>query len=108
MSPPLSPQRPVRDGVAAKDRVQALLHEHYRALPREELERQGRAHLAGDTRQQAHRAVRLGRLVLWTLILGSLVLLGGFALWLLCIARSSGQTFAHVRQQALSAYTTDE
>lgn len=84
------------------------LHDLYKGLPREELLRQGREHLQNHAGARARRGLRLGWVVTWTLIVGSLVVIGVFSIWLLFMAKQSGKSFGDMRRQAISAYATDE
>jgi hypothetical protein len=93
---------------ADADELSQKLAELYKEMPRDELERQGREHLANDTRQRVKRSVHMGWVVCWTMILGGLILIGMFSLWLLFMAKKNGTSFAHMREQAMSAYTSDE
>ncbi len=92
------------------DEVASRLSKLYKDMPQDELVRQGRQHLAKDTREKVRRSVHLGwGGVLVVLILGGLILVGVFSLWLLFMAKAkNGTTFAHLREQAMSAYTSDD
>ena len=88
-------------------RHKEALQQHYEALPRDELLATGRAHLANDTRQKARTTLRYGWIVVWTLIIGAVVVGGVFAVWMLFMAKDSGKSFGEMRKQAMSAYTED-
>ncbi len=102
-TPVLSPSARPRAG--GEDAPLAKL---YKEMPADDLARQGREHLVGNTRERARRHLRLGWLMVWTLAIGALLVIGAFSLWLLFMARSSGTSFSQVRQQAMSAYTNQD
>jgi hypothetical protein len=111
---PVSRQQPngrVAGAVAGKrpgSSPEERLAELYKNMPADQLVKQGRQHLENRADAALRRHGRLGMLVVWTLIIGALVVIGAFSLWLLFMARSSGASFAQVRQQALSAYGAND
>jgi hypothetical protein len=88
-------------------RNRAALQKHYEALPRDQLQAEGRAHLGNDVRQKARTSLRYGWIIVWTLIVGALVVIGVFSVWMLFMAKESGKSFGDMRKQAMSAYTED-
>jgi hypothetical protein len=85
-----------------------LLTDHYKGLSRDELVRQGKGHLKGNVREKARTSVRYGWIIAWTLIIGALIGIGIFSLWLMFMAKQSGKSFGDMRKQAMSAYTEDQ
>jgi type VI protein secretion system component VasF len=85
-----------------------ILNDRYQEMAPEELARQGRELLRNDAREGARRAARWGKLVMWTLLGGAVVLVAVFSLWLMSVARKSGSSFAEMKNQAMKAYVDSD
>jgi hypothetical protein len=94
--------------VAKKPDAAELLDQLYKGMPKEELERQGRELLTGKADERARRAARIGRVAMWTAIVGAIVLAGGFSLWLLFKAKETGKSFGEMRREAAKAYVDSD
>jgi hypothetical protein len=79
----------------------------YKQLDRAELSRQGAEHLTGRADVRARRAGTWAWRVVVALILAVVLGGGAFCLWLMQTAKTSGQAFSAVRDQALQAYSAD-
>lgn len=88
--------------------VKSALTEFYKSLDRDEITRQGAAHLRGRADVRAQRMLHWARLVVLVLIIASVVVGMAFCAWLLHTAQSSGQRFSDLRNQVIQAYTDDE
>ena len=88
----------------AKDAFKEL----YAGLDRERLAKQGAGFLDGRADARARRAVGRMRRVAWLVIALAFLLAGVFALWLLLVARDSGQSLGAVRDQAVRAYLQED
>jgi len=98
----------ITSGTPAMDeRHKQALQKHYEVLPRGQLQAEGRAHLASDVRQKARTSLRYGWIIVWTLVVGALVVIGVFSVWMLFMAKESGKSFGDMRKQAMSAYSED-
>ena len=80
------------------------LRDLYKNLPQEELLRQGRQRLGNDAAERARRAARMGRVVMWSCILGAALLGAGFICWLLLMAKRTGSSFGEMKNEAMKAY----
>jgi hypothetical protein len=89
------------------DEQKRLLNDHYKQLSQKELSRQGAKHLKNNSREKARSSVRYGWIIAWTLILGAIIGIGIFSIWLMFMAKQSGKSFGDMRKQAMSAYTDD-
>lgn len=94
----MSGQRPAKDA----------FKELYDGLDRAQLAKQGAGHLDGRADVRVRRAVGRVRRLAWLVIALAIVLTAGFSLWLLLVARDSGQSLGEVRDQAVKAYLQED
>lgn len=84
------------------------LKQHYEALERAELARQGREHLEGHAAARAKRAHALLWSVVRGLVIGAVIAGLGLSLLVLWQMQVAGQRFAEIRQAAMEAYSSPD